>query len=443
MGTEARTGFPSPIYMGAKNRYNVPHGSDNSQSTIGRTVEQVANKNIKRGNRRLVLGLLRSSGPTDVSRIAQTTGLSKMTVHKIVDHYIEIGLVKSAGKGESSGEVGKKPNLFRLNPEYRFIFSAQIYETSLLAAVTDINARILHQNRLPFGKDTPLENILDLARSAFDDISSTLKINASQFAAVVLGASGVTDSEDGVILTSPHFASWGSLVPVREMLRERFPPGLTLHVDNWIRHQAYAEMKIGAARGLTRFMVIGTEPDGISAGLVWDGVPVRGKRGLSGEVGHMQVDLAAKEVCACGGVGCLEPAVSLMRMQQRARRGAALRPESTLYKGRDPEEVTYQDIFAHADAGDEAAREHLDHVSKFMAMAINNMVQVCDPELVIIQGEYAGAGTFYLQRLRERLRNISLLNMDKGIQVIYSNLGQQGVIGAAHFAADQFFAQVE
>ncbi len=406
-------------------------------------VVQVANQHIKQVNRRLVLGLLRSSGPVDVLRLAETTGLSRMTVHKIVDHYLASGLLSPAGKGEASGEVGKKPNLFRLNAGYRLIFSAQIFETSLLAAVTDLGAQIVLQQRLPYAKDTPLGAILDLARTAFSEMSAGLKVNSGQFAAVVLGTNGVTDSQAGVILTSPHFASWGSLAPVMEMLRERFPPGLTLHVDNWIRHQAYAEMKIGAARNLSRFMVIGTEPDGISAGLVWDGVPVRGKKGLAGEIGHMQVELEAEAVCACGGRGCLEPAVSLVRMLERARREAAEQRTSTLFANKDPADATYEDIFRHADAGDAYCRELLDRSAKYMAMAINNVVQVCDPELIIIQGEYAGAGEFFLQRLRERVRSVSLLNMDKGVQIIYSQLGQQGVVGAAFFAADQFFAQIE
>ncbi|MCC8166410.1 MAG: ROK family protein [Planctomycetes bacterium] len=404
---------------------------------------QAANRHIKVGNRRLVLNLFRNSGPLDVSRLAAATDLSKMTIHKVVDYYLEQGVIEAAGKGEAWGEVGKKPNLFRLNAEYRHIFSAQIFETSLVAAVTDLNARILRQKRIPYDKDTAIGEILDQARVAFDEMCRDLKSAAKNFAAVVLGTNGVTDSQAGVILTSPHFSSWGSLVPVLELLRERFPLGIPLHVDNWIRHQAYAEMKIGAARNLRRFMVIGTEPDGISSGLVWDGNPVHGRKGLAGEIGHMQVDLNTDVVCACGGVGCLEPAVSLIRMQDRARSLAGEFPDSRLFATAQPDTVTYQDIFRAADAGDDLSRRLLDDAAKFMAMAINNIVQVCDPELIIIQGEYAGAGDYFLQRLNERVRRISLVNMDKGIQIIYSQLGQQGVIGAAYFAADQFFAHMD
>lgn len=404
---------------------------------------QAANRHIKQRNRRLVLGLFRNAGPVDVSRLSIATRLSKMTVHKVVDHYLDQGLLEPAGKGEAFGEVGKKPNLFRLNSRHRLIFSAQIFETSLAAAVTDLDAKILLQKRIHYAKDTGLGEILDQARIAFDEMCGDLKQNAKNFAAVVLGTNGVTDSRAGIILTSPHFASWGSMVPVVEMLRERFPIGLSLHVDNWIRYQAYAEMKIGAARNLGRFLVIGTEPDGISSGLMWDGVPVRGRKGLAGEIGHMQVDLGADVVCACGGVGCLEPAVSLVRMQERARALAGDHPDSALFRETPPEEVTYHDIFRQADVGDDLARTLLDGSAKFMAMAINNIVQVCDPELIIIQGEYAGAGDYFLQRLNERVRGISLRNMDKGVQIIYSQLGQQGVIGAAHFASDQFFAHVD
>lgn len=404
----------------------------------------VTNTRIKEDNRRHVLGLLRSSAPVDVSQVADAVGLSRMTVHKVIEHYVDLGLVKPAGKGDTVGELGKKPNLFRLNSEYRLIFGAQIFRTSFLAAITDLNAAILRHVHVEFPENSPIGNILDRIRAAFDALAAELKANHGRFLGMVLGTNGVTDAEEGVILMATHFDSWGEFVPVREMLRERFPTFPVLHIDNGIRHQAYAEMKIGAARGLRNFLVIGTEYDGTSAGLVWDGVPARGKQGLSGEIGHMQVDPCSEEVCACGGRGCLEAVTSLMRMEDKARRLRDKYPVSTLFRERPPESLSYRDIFAAADDGDVLARRLLDESAANFASAISNIVQVCDPELVIIQGEYAGAGEYFLQRLRDKARRVSLLRMDKNTQVIYSRFGEvQGVIGGAHYAADRFFAAMK
>ena len=401
----------------------------------------VTNKRIKEGNRRHVLGLLRNSAPVDVSQVADAVGLSRMTVHKVIEHYVDMGLVKPAGKGDAVGELGKKPNLFRLNSEYRLVFGAQIFRTSFLAAITDLNANILRHLHVEFAENTHIASILDRIRGAFDTLAADLKANHGRFLGMVLGTNGVTDAEEGVILMATHFDSWGEFVPVREMLRERFPTFPVLHIDNGIRHQAYAEMKIGAARGLRNFLVIGTEYDGTSAGLVLDGVLTRGKRGLSGEIGHMQVDISSRETCACGGRGCLEAMTSLMRMEDKARGLRDAFPDSTLFAGRPPEELSYRDIFAASAEGDILARRLLDESATYFASAVSNIVQVCDPELVIIQGAYTEAGDWFLQRLREKARRVSLLRMDKNIQITYSRFGEvQGVVGGAHYAADRFFA---
>lgn len=406
--------------------------------------EKSANKQIRHGNRRLVLGMLRRTDVADVASLSEASRLSKMTVHKIIDHYREIGLVSVAGKGEAKGDAGKKPLLFRLNPEFKYIFSIQIFETSLLSAVTDLAADVKDQIRLPFAKNTHIEEILDMARESFTTLTNRLKIGQDAFAAVALGTDGVTDSGGGVIIIAPHFDSWGGDVPVRDMLKRRFPLDIPLYVDNRIRHQAYAELKIGAAQGVDRFLVIGTEPDGVTAGLVWNGVLARGGHGLAGEIGHMTVDFAGGAPCGCGGRGCLEPAVSLVRMEEKARLAAAANPDSLLFAGRKPEEVVYRDIFSAAEEGDALARGFLDEAAGFFAIAINNVVLACEPELLILQGEYAGAGEFFLSRLRERVAAQSLSKMEKSVRIVYSSLGDwQGALGAAHFAADKFFVEVD
>ncbi len=386
----------------------------------------IAYNDIKISNRNRILDALRRYGAADMARLSEITGLSKLTVGKIVGYWRDKGVVKAAGKGNSAGEAaGKKPTLFSIDPEYKLIFVARICETSLLSSVTDLSARVILSERADFGKNERLEVILRHMRDAYDRMSGALRVNDSKFAAVVLGANGVTDSEEGVILISPHFKSWGCHVPVLGMLRDIFPSGFTLHVDNWVRYLAYAELKIGAARQARRFLVIGTEPDGVNSGLVWDGELVSGKRGLAGEIGHMPVDIDSDVVCICGGKGCLEPAISLMRMQERARKTYGEWPDSILSRG-NPEGIAYGDIFVAADRGDAFARHLLDASAKYFAAAVVHVMQVCDPELVIIQGEYANAGSYFLDRVKERAGRISLHGIDKNIRVQYSSLAGLG-----------------
>lgn len=398
-------------------------------------------KDLQQSNRVKVLNILRHYGPADVARLAEIADLNKQTITKSVGHWRDLGVVIACGKGNATGEAaGKRPTLFDVNPEYKYIFVAQLLETSMLTAVANLNADVVISERFSYEKNSGLEVILEQARKSFGRMSAELKLNDRRFASIVLGTSGITDSKNGVIVFSPHFKSWGHQVPVVNMLRELFPAGYTLHVDNWVRYQAYAEMKIGLARQVTRFLEIGTEPDGVTSGLVWDGALVSGKRGLAGEIGHMPVDLESDVVCSCGGRGCLEPAISLLRMQQQARKAAKDWPESMLCVNGKQEGLSYKDIFPAADEGDRFARHLVDGVAKYFAAAISHVVQVCDPELIIIQGEYSKAGDYFMAQIRDRVRKTTLPGMDKSIQIQYSKLGdKQGIIGAAHFASDQLY----
>jgi glucokinase len=404
-------------------------------------VNMNSRKDMLQDNRVKVLGILRNYGSSDIARLAEVAGLSKLTVGKIITHWRDRGVVMSCGKGNAIGEAaGKRPTLFKINHDYKYVFVAQILETTLLTAVTNLNAEVMADGKASFEKNTGIDSILRQARASFDAMSAALKLNDGRFSSIVLGTSGITNSKHGVIVFSPHFKSWGYQVPVVDMLRGMFPVGYALHVDNWVRYQAYAEMKIGLARQAKRFLEIATEPDGVTSGLVWDGSLVGGNSGLAGEIGHMPVDIGSDVLCACGGHGCLEPAISLLRMEQKAREKARDWPDSPLCPENDPRGITYERIFEAAGAADPFARKLLDEVAGFFAAAIVHVVQVCDPELIIIQGEYAKAGMYFLERVRDGVRKTTLPGLDKNVQIQYSRLGDaQGIIGAAHFAADQLF----
>lgn len=397
-------------------------------------------KSVKLKNRNLVLNFLRNSQALSIAEIARTTRLSKMTVHKIVDYFLENKILSTAGKQDSTNEGGKRANLFSFNPCFKYIFSVQIFETSILAAITDLNANILLETRTKHEKNAEITLVLSTIRRIFDQLSTSLRLREEMFCGVAVGCNGITDAKRGLIITSPHFLSWGTHLPVRDMLREKFPWTNAVYVDNWIRYQAYAELKAGAARQLRRFLVIGTEADGTSGALVWDGLLSHGKKGLSGEIGHMIIAPDSQEKCACGGRGCLEALASLLNLEKKAREKADVWPKSLLFSKKSPENIKFTDIFSSADQGDDFACQLVNTVAGYFAIAINNVVQVCDPELIIIQGEYALAGNYFIQRLRDNLRQLSLLQMDKEIRVIYSSLGaNQGIIGAAHYVADDFF----
>lgn len=396
-------------------------------------------KTLKYKNRHAVLQYLRRNENASVAEIAKQTSLSKMTVHNIMEHYLETGLIQEAGKGDSTDEGGKKPKLFAFNPDFRFIFSVRIVEQSLSSALTNLNGEISASHTAFHGQDTGLEDILRIVRESFITLTKRRKVAPEQCLGAVVGSHGIIDVERGICVISPHFVSWGKDVPMRDLIAKELPPGIPVYIDNWMRYHAYGELKV-RQDGVNRFFLIGTEYDGLAGGLVADGKLQHGNLCLSGEIGHMVVDPDNQTLCACGGKGCLEVMVSPRRLEDKARELRGEYPDSLLFTEKPNRDVSFDAILKASNQGDALACRLIDQAVTYFAIAINNLVYSCDPGLFIIQGEYAKAGDYFIANLRNRVNNLTLLRMKKTIDIEYSTLDDEySVIGAACYVADMHF----
>jgi predicted NBD/HSP70 family sugar kinase len=237
--------------------------------------------------------------------------------------------------------------------------------------------------------------------------------------------------------------SWGKDIPLKKLIGETLPDNIPVIVDNWLRFHAYAEMKTREDRKVRNFCLLGVEPNGLAGAMMLDGRIQRGVAGLAGEIGHMAIAPEMDEVCACGGRRCFEVAVSPMRMEKRVRRERRNRPESLLGPEKSPRDPGFRAILSAADRGDAFAREFVDEAIGYFATALNCIVQIGDPGLVIIQGEYASAGDYFISALKERLQGQSLVSMRKKIEVEYSVLGANGFLfGASLFMSDDLFRRI-
>lgn len=398
---------------------------------------------LKRNNRREVLDLVRRSSPISIADIAGRTSLSKVTVTKILDHYRRMGLiaVSKAGAGE---ERGKRPQIFAVNPNYKFLFCVKMDGYSMLATLTDIQGKVFASHTALYDKRIELPQLIRGIADAFHMLVEREGRAVENCLAIVAGLHGVIDPESGVCFLSPQFIGWGKNIPLRDMLAAVLPPGVRIYVDNWGHYYGRGEATL-VPPGVRRFMLITTEKEGVNGAFMEDGKYQRGLNCLASEIGHMIVDTSsAAEICQCGGKGCLEASVSPRRMLDRVHKRLRRHPESPLRDtARREGRFTLKDVGAAADAGDELARSEFAAVARHFAVAIRNIMQTNDPELVVFEGEYVDAGAFFLDEVRAAIPRTSLLELDKTVQVHYSTLGQFGaIIGAAQFALDLFFAEV-
>ncbi len=399
-------------------------------------------KSLKMRNRLLVLSFLRCAGPVSITEMARSTGLSKMTVHKIIDYYCDTGMVMLAGKGGSTEDGGKKPNLFAFNPNCYCVFSVRLGVDYFSASIVNLKGEsMVTQRRIEFGNADFSEVMNRIGDTYHAQISDSglrnRRFGHARCLAAVVGVNGIVDADKGVCFATHRNPKWGVHIPVRDSLRQRLPENVQVHVDSWWRHLAMGEILVRDPKGKKRFFLIGNAGDHIAGGLVAEGRVARGANGLAGEIGHIVVDHSSTDTCVCGGYGCLETAVAPSRMAVRALKMRDEYPDSQIFTGLDSGGAPLPIIAGAAERGDGLARELIQEAAGNFAVAINNVVQICDPGSIIMYGDYAAAGDFFMSSLKDRLDRMSLLFAGKKIQIERSGLDDEyGLLGAAHFVAD-------
>lgn len=393
---------------------------------------------------RAVLALTRRRETVSVAELARATRLSKTTVKKTLDRLAAMNLVVSAGKGATTEEGGKPPELYRFHRGYGYVVSVHVTPDAVIAVTTDLQGDIGFYRKTPTAAERALEPILARLADEVRSLQALKAGGAEKLVAVTVALPGLADSARGTSVYSPHYPAWGRDVPLAALLRERLGPGFEppIFVENVNRWQALAERDKGAAAGTTNFLVVDVLDEGLGAGIVTHGELLRGAQALSGEIGHMNLNPVDGAPCICGSRGCFEAMVSLKRLRTLAEAARARGVASALFERPAGAEFGLEDVCTLARAGDALSAELLEDLARWFLVGLGNVIMVNDPELVVIQGELVKAGDAFLARLRQGLRHIGLPDVEKKVRVEYSRLGEErGVLGGAAFALADFFGK--
>lgn len=222
-------------------------------------------------------------------------------------------------------------------------------------------------------------------------------------------------------------------VNFREIAQEALD--LPVAVDNDANAAAWGEMQLGAAQEASSFIYINVGSR-VGASIVLDRKIYRGASGYAGELGHVAIDPDGKK-CLCGSMGCLERYVSASAIAQRVQERLNLNPSSALQIITD-RPVTVQDVSAAALLGDKMASVIVSDVGRYLGMAIANLIDLLNVELIVLGGGITENGEILLTPALEEIKRRSLAPPYDDCKVALSALGSAaGVIGAALLAYDQ------
>ena len=301
--------------------------------------------------------------------------------------------------------------------------------TKIAAGVLDRDLNILsvcvtkeHAGQLP-------AQVVDAIEKTYRAALDEAQVPPDQIAGVGLSFPGHTHGRQGLVLTSSNLPEWEK-VPLRDVVAERLDQFVML--DNDANLGALAEHRYGAGRG-SRDMVYVTFSTGVGMGIIIGGKLYQGYTGTAGEIGHTVV-LAGGRLCSCGKHGCLMAYASGIALRNRAWERIQAGEETALRDlvWDDPQLISGELICETAMKGDPLAQDLIISTGRYLGIGLSTIVQVLNPELIVIGGGLTDIGSMLLDPCMESLRqNIHPVLWDAGRFVMGQFRQNVSVIGGA------------
>lgn len=366
------------------------------------------------GNARRVLDTLRRRGPATRADLAQATGLSRATVSVALTRLAREGLLAETGASASAGPAGgRPPAIVRLGPRAGLAVGVDVGRRHLRIAVADLGHEVLAEDARALLGSTDAETVLDMAVelvcSALDRIGHT----RADVVGVGLGMPAPVEPRTGRVVAPAILPDWAHLCAGTELSGRL---GRPVVVDNDANLGALAEHMWGAGRGYHTVAYI-KAATGIGGGLVLDGRLFRGLSGTAGELGHVVLDENG-DVCRCGNRGCLELVAG----------GSAL---VAALRGSNRDVTSLPELIRHVRAGDTACVRIVADAGTHIGVAVGALVNVVNPQRVIVGGELGQAGEVLLEPMRRALQRCAVSPAVESVDIVPCGLDERSeVLGA-------------
>lgn len=383
-------------------------------STLG--VHHIREANLSR-----TINLIHQTGSLSRAEIARETGLSATTVSLLINVLLESGFVHESGTGKSSG--GRPPILVAFDYSFRYLLGVDMGATHLTVVLMNLAGQVVARRyqRYDVAHDPAgtLETMLALVEAALADAGQSVATVLGMGVAVPAPLEGEhLDRPSGVILPE-----WDGID-----LIDVLQPALSLPicVENDANAGAIAEKWWGRGTKHDNLAYIKLST-GVGSGLITGGTIYRGNGGTAGEIGHTTIDLDGPH-CRCGKRGCLESYVGASTLIARVTQ---MRRETTPEK-LPVEPETIHEIIEAASAGDAQCRAVLEQAGSYVGVGIANLLNVLNPGLVVLGGELAAAGDFFLDAVLRSVRERAMPKAAQEAEICFSGVGHDAVaIGAA------------
>lgn len=364
------------------------------------------------------------AGPKSNLDLCVALNISSPTTISLLNELLEDNMVEKRGRGKSIG--GRKPDLYRLCNNSFFVFSIHIEKFKTRMVILDC-------------ENKPIIPVQTFSIEITKDIKALAPL--IEHASALIKASGVEDKIIGVGVSLPGLVSTQEGKSHTYLVVEETKPALQqllenalgkpVYIQNDAKSAALAEQYFGMANGKKDVLTLSVDW-GIGLGIILDGKLQNGTAGFAGEFGHIPIEDEGL-LCHCGKRGCLETVASghaLVRMAKEGIREGQYSMLKTML-GEDLEGIKPYHITDAANKGDQFAINLLSTIGISLGKGISILIQLFNPEMVIISGRIAEAGQYLTIPILHSINVYSMAQLREKTTIALSELGADAEIMGA------------
>ncbi|WP_018665987.1 ROK family transcriptional regulator [Bacteroides gallinarum] len=373
-----------------------------------------------------VLVHLVSEKTITIPQIAKDLDISLPTATKIINKLQEELYIISLGKLEKA--EGRPPVMYTLNPQAGFFIGVNIKRDNINIGLSDFCGEILQEEIIDYPVRNTNDSLIKLCWHIKNFIQKT-NINTTRLLGINLNISGRVNPFEGRSYSLFSFLEDS----LREVLEDKL--GHPVSIENDTRAMLYGELY---RRNMNKYNNVSyvNISWGIGMAFVINGTIITGKSGFSGEFGHFQI-YNNEILCHCGKKGCLETEISGAALYRRFIEEIKSGKSSILSKF---ETITLNDIISAINNDeDPLCLDLIEDIGRKLGKQLANIINLLNPELIIVGGELSKANDYLLQPLKTSVKKYTLNLVNKDVNIIISDLKDKaGVIGACLLARDNF-----
>ena len=371
------------------------------------------------------------NGNSTITDLAKILDLSIPTVTKLVEEMCLSGILNSYGKLETSG--GRHPQLYGLNPDACYFVGVDIRRFCVNIGLINFNGELVEtQMDVPYtfeNTQAGLDNLCQLISNFID----SLIVEREKILDITVNVSGRVNTESGYSYSWFNFGE----NPLAQVMTEKI--GIDVYIENDTRAMTYGEYLKGNVNEKKNLLFVNLSW-GLGLGIIIDGKMYKGKSGFAGEFGHTPA-YDNEIICHCGKKGCLETEASgsamYRKLVERHKNGEKSYLSDRIEKG---QEITLEHLIEAINHEDMLCIELAEELGYKLGRNIAGLINIFNPELVVIGGILSQLGDYVLLPIKTAIRKHSLNLVSKDTTIKLSSLRERaGIIGACMTARSRIF----